>query len=78
MLQTLPRPAQMLQRLDVSIANDDVGFAADERRDERWNITARVLIVAIGVDDEIGAEFQGRVDAGRERGGKAAPACVAR
>ena len=36
-----------------------------------WRVRAAVLVVGIGVDDHVGAELQGRVDAGLEGGREA-------
>ena len=63
----------MPQGLDVPIADHHIGFSADERRNQRGDISARVLIVAVRVDDEIGAELERRIDAGGKRCRKTAP-----
>jgi hypothetical protein len=47
---------------DVAIADDDVGIAVQERRQQPRNLVRRVLIVGIRIDDEVGTGFQRRVD----------------
>ena len=61
-------PDRCSSACDVAVADDDVGLAAKKRRDERRNVLADVLIVAVGIDDEVGAELQAGVDARHERG----------
>jgi hypothetical protein len=48
---------------DVAIADADVGLAAQQRRDERRNVLAGVLIVGVGVDDDVGPRLEAGVDA---------------
>ena len=57
-------PAGMCRdRLDVAIADADVGLAGEQRRDELRDVRAGVLIVGVGVDDEVRAERERGVDA---------------
>ena len=52
---------------------DDVGLAAEERLEQPRDVAARVLIVGVGVDDEVGAELQAASMPARERRGQALP-----
>ena len=67
----------MLHIADVAVADDDVRLAALERREEPRDVGAGVLIVGVGVDDEIGAGLEARVDARHERRGQALAAAEA-
>ena len=55
-----------------AIADDDVRAAAHDRRDELRDVGAGVLIVGVGVDDDVRAEAECGVDAGQEGGCKSA------
>ena len=66
-LQLPLAPRHVLQLGDVAIADDEIGRAAQQRREQLADIAAGVLIVGVGVDDEIGVLLQRRVDAGHER-----------
>ena len=57
--------------IDLAVADDHVGAALDDRRDELGDVAAVVLVVGVGVDDDVGAELQARVQAGLEAGGQA-------
>ena len=57
----------MPQGLDVPIADHHIGFPADERGNQRGDISACVLIIAVCVDDEIGAELERGINAGGDR-----------
>ena len=49
--------------------------AVEQRLDQPRDVAARVLIVGVGVDDEVGAGLERGVDAGHERRGESlAPA----
>ena len=49
--------------VDLAVADDHVGVAGDDRRDELRDVRAVVLVVGVGVDDHVGAELQARVEA---------------
>ena len=57
--------------LDLAVADDHVGAAGEDRRDEPRDVGGPVLVVGVGVDDHVGAELQRGVDAGLEGGGEA-------
>ena len=57
--------------MDLAVADDHVGRAGEDRRDELGDVLAVVLVVAVGVDDDVGAELQARVEARLEAGGEA-------
>ena len=67
----------MLQVADVAIADDDVRVAGEERRDEAGDVAAGVLVVRVGVDDDVGAVAEAGVDAGGERRREPFPAAEA-
>src|SRR3546814_9545937 len=55
--------AKMRYRLCSPVADHDIGAACDDRLDELRNIGAIILIVAVGIDDDIGVGTEGKVDA---------------
>ena len=61
----------MLDLLDLAVADDHVGLAGEDRRDELRDVAAVVLVVGVGVDDHVGAELERRVDPGLEAGRQA-------
>ena len=69
-LQPPLEPRHVPQRADVAVADHDVGLATEQRGEELADIPTGVLVVRVGVDDEIGVEFQGCIDAGHEGGGQ--------
>nr|WP_276604464.1 hypothetical protein [Nannocystis sp. RBIL2] len=68
-----PALQQPLERAEVrdgvglAIAHDEVGAAGEDRRAQASDVGAGVLIVGVGVDDDVGAEREAGVDAGLER-----------
>ena len=50
----------------VAILRPDVGLAGENRRDQARDVRARVLIVAVGVDDDVRAAGESVIDAGPE------------
>ncbi len=67
-LKELPAWRHVRDRLDVPIADADVGLAGDERCQELRDVGARVLVVGVGVDDVVRAQRECAVDARAERG----------
>ena len=61
----------MLDVLDLAVADDHVGVAVEDGRDELADVPTVVLVVGVGVDDHVGAELQARVQAGLEARGEA-------
>ena len=57
--------------LDLAVADHHVGVAAQDRLDELDDVAAEVLVVGVGVDDDVGAELERRVEARLEAGGEA-------
>jgi hypothetical protein len=51
---------------DRPCPDDNVRTVAKDWRDKRSDVLRTVLIVAIGVDDDVGTGAQGRFDAGAE------------
>ena len=56
---------------DLAVADDHVGVAGEDRRDQLGDVAAEVLVVGVGVDDHVGAELQAGVEAGLEGRGEA-------
>ena len=54
----------MLDTVDLAVADHIVGLAGQDRRDQPWNLAAWILMVAVGVDDDVGAQAQRGVDPG--------------
>ena len=54
--------------VDLAVADDHVGLAGEDRRDQLRDVGARVLVVGVGVDDDVGAELQAGVEPGLEAG----------
>ena len=61
----------MVDLVDLAVADDHVGLAGEDRRDQLGDVGAAVLVVGVGVDDDVGAEFQAGVEPGLEAGGQA-------
>jgi hypothetical protein len=55
---------------DVAVADADIGLAVQQRRQQLRDVGGGVLVVGVGVDDEIGAGLERGVDAGGESGGE--------
>ena len=70
-LQQLLWAREVLDRVDLAIADDHVRVASEDRADELRDVRALVLVVGVGVDDHVRAELQSRVEAGLERGREA-------
>ena len=56
--------------LDLAVAHDHVGLAAQDRLDELRDVGPLVLVVGVGVDDHVGAELQPGVEPGLEGRGQ--------
>ena len=63
-------PRHVLDLGNVSIADDDVRFAFQQRLEQRRDLAARILVVGVGIDDEVGAALERCVDAGGEGSGE--------
>src|SRR3546814_11689900 len=62
---------------DSTVANDDIGTSVEDRRDDPGYVFADILPVGVGVDDDVGARGERRIDARAERRGQAAIGAVA-
>ena len=60
----------MLDVLDLPVAHDHVGVAGDDRRHQVRDVGRAVLVVGVGVDDDVGAELERRVESRLEAGGQ--------
>ena len=70
LLQQLLHGREVLDEVDLAVGDDDVGPPLDDRPDEVGDPLLRVLVVAVGVDDDVGAELEGVVDAVLEGAGQ--------
>ncbi len=57
----------MLDLPHPSVADDHVGLAPEDGTDELRDLAPRVLVVAVGVDDDVGSERERGLEAGFER-----------
>jgi hypothetical protein len=71
-LQPLLRAREVLDSRDRAVADDHVGFAGEDRGQQLRDVRAAVLVVGVGVDDQVGAELQAGVESRLECGGQAA------
>jgi hypothetical protein len=60
----------VLVGVDLAVADDHVGGAREDRRDQLGDVGAVVLVVRVGVDDHVGAQLEPRVQSGLEAGGQ--------
>ena len=67
----------MLHQVDLPVGDDDVGAALHDRPHQVRDPVLRVLVVSVGVDDDVGADLQRVVDPILERAGKPLVAGVA-
>jgi hypothetical protein len=51
---------------DAAVPDHHVGLASENRRDQARDLLAGVLVVGVGVDDDVGAETQAGVEPGHE------------
>ncbi len=65
------RHREVLDGHDVAVADHHVGLAGHDGRHEGGDVRRRVLVVRVGVDHDVGAEFQRGVEPGLERRGEA-------
>ena len=56
----------MLDLRHLAVADDHVGLPGEDRRDQLRDVGAAVLVVGVGVDDDVGAELQAGVEPGLE------------
>ena len=70
-LEALLHEREVLDRHHVAVADHHVGVAGDDRRDQRGDVVGRVLVVGVGVHDDVGAELEAGVEAGLEGEGQA-------
>ncbi len=61
----------------AAVADDDVGAAVEDRRDDPGDILSDILTVGVGVDDDVGARRERGIDARAECGGETAVGAVA-
>ena len=52
--------------MDLAVADDHLGVAIEDRRHQDRDVARVVLAIGIGVDDDICATLEGRIDPGRE------------
>jgi hypothetical protein len=76
-LQQHLRAGEVLDEVDLPVGDDDVGAAGDDRLHQVGDALLRVLVVAVGVDDDVGPELERPLHAVVERPAQAAVAGVA-
>jgi hypothetical protein len=69
-LKALLHPGEVRDLGHLAVADRHVRLAAEDRRDEARYVRRGVLVVGVGVDDDVGAELQARVEAGHEAAGE--------
>ena len=52
----------MFDGFRLTVADDDIRLIVEDRAHQRGNVWSVILIVAIGIDDDVGAEPQRRID----------------
>src|SRR5690606_4975695 len=72
LLQQFLGQRKVLDGLDRPRADDDVGAAGYDRIDELLNVTRVILVVGVGVYDDVCTAFEARLDAEHERRSEAA------
>ena len=55
-------PGKMCDAVGLAVANDQLGSAGQDGLDQLDDVAAKVLVVAIGVDDDIGAQLKAGVE----------------
>jgi hypothetical protein len=58
LLQLLLRAGEVLDQVDLAIGDDDVGATGEDRLHQVADALLRVLVVAVGVHDDVGAQLQ--------------------
>jgi hypothetical protein len=76
-LQEFLGSRKMFDRGGLPVADDDIGAAVEYRPDQSRDIVRLVLVVAVGVDDDVGAARETGIEPGCERRGEAAIARMA-
>ena len=71
LLQPLLQRREVLDGHHLTVADDHVGMALQDRADQVGDARGRVLVVCIGVDDDVGTELEAGVESGLEAGGQA-------
>src|SRR5690606_18497572 len=70
-LEHLLRTREVLDRHDVPVADHHVGLTGEDGRHQGRDVGRRVLVVGVGVDDDVGAQLEGGVQPRLEGGGQA-------
>src|SRR5579883_2705121 len=69
--------AEVRERGRIAVTNHDIRVTTQDWLDQARDITAAVLVIPIGVHDDIRTEAESGIEASAERGGKAAVAGMA-
>lgn len=51
---------------DLAVGNDNICFARQHGSHQLWNVTARILIIGVCVDDDVRAQTKCRFQSGLE------------
>ena len=70
-LEPLLGEREVLDAHHVAVADHHVGLVPQDGRHQRRDVVGGVLVVGVGVDDDVGAQLEPGVEAGLERGGQA-------
>ena len=65
-LQDLLHEREVLDFAGLPVADHEVGATLEDRCDEFWNIAAVVLVVPVGIDDDVRTRLQAVVDPRRK------------
>ncbi len=71
-LEQLLGGREVLDLVGLAVADDHVGVPLEDRRHQLRDVGADVLVVGVGVDDDVGAELEAGVEARLEAGGEPA------
>lgn len=58
---------EMVDAVDLAVTDNDIGLVIDEGNDEVGDRVGVVLVIGIGVNDDIGAEAEAGIKTGLER-----------
>ena len=68
LLEHLLGGGEVVDRGDIAVTDHHFGLAVEDRPHQQRHVGAAVLVVGVGVDDDVGAELQTGVETGLETG----------
>jgi len=57
-LELFFKPGKILNFVNLTVADHDLGFFSENRLNKPRDVRTFVLVISVGVDDDVGAEFQ--------------------